>query len=48
MPASKTRIPRTLKKSPAKAQRTYAETLESAEETYDGNDERPIGLPTQR
>jgi cation transport regulator ChaB len=38
MPAS--RMPRTLKRSPAKAQRTYEKTLESAEETYDGNEER--------
>jgi hypothetical protein len=32
-------IPATLKRSPAKAQRTYAETLESAEEQY-GEGER--------
>jgi cation transport regulator ChaB len=38
MPAS--RMPRTLKKSPKKAQRTYEETLESAEKTYKGNEER--------
>ncbi len=38
MPAS--RMPRTLKRSPAKAQRTYEETLESAEKTYKGDDER--------
>lgn len=38
MPAS--RMPRTLKKSPAKAQRTYEKTLESAEKTYKGNEER--------
>jgi cation transport regulator ChaB len=38
MPASK--MPRTLKKSPAKAQRTYEETLESAEKSYKGNEER--------
>src|SRR5436189_5713756 len=38
MPAS--RMPRTLKKSPPKAQRTYEETLESAEKTYKGNEER--------
>jgi hypothetical protein len=40
MPASRIRMPQTLKKSPAKAQRTYAETLESAEKTYAGNEER--------
>ncbi len=40
MPASRTRMPRTLEKSPAKAQRTYAETLESTEKTYGGDEER--------
>jgi cation transport regulator ChaB len=40
MPASRTRMPRTLEKSPAKARRTYAETLQSAEKTYDGDEER--------
>ena len=35
MPTSKEDLPRTLKKSPAKAQRTYAKTLDSAEESYD-------------
>src|SRR5690242_21894916 len=40
MPASKERLPSTLKRSPAKAQRTYAETLDSALETYNGNEER--------
>jgi len=35
MPTRKEDLPRTLKKSPAKAQRTYAETLDSAEEQYD-------------
>ena len=35
MPIDKDDLPGTLKRSPAKAQRTYAETLESAEETYD-------------
>ena len=35
MPIDRDDLPSTLKKSPAKAQRTYAETLESAEETYD-------------
>lgn len=37
MPRSK--MPQTIKKSPAKAQRTYSETLESAEEEY-GKGER--------
>src|SRR4051812_1027361 len=35
MPIDKDDLPGTLKRSPAKARRTYAETLESAEETYD-------------
>jgi cation transport regulator ChaB len=35
MPTKKEDLPDTLKRSPAKAQRTYAETLDSAEETYD-------------
>ena len=35
MPIDRDDLPSTLKRSPAKAQRTYAETLESAEETYD-------------
>src|ERR671910_968771 len=35
MPTTKKDLPGTLKRSPAKAQRTYAETLGSAEETYD-------------
>jgi cation transport regulator ChaB len=34
MPADKD-LPGTIKRSPAKAQRTYKETLESAEEQYD-------------
>ena len=33
-------LPGTLQRSPAKAQRTYAETLESALKTYDGDEER--------
>ena len=40
MPIDREDLPSTLKRSPAKAQRTYAETLESAEETYDGDEER--------
>src|SRR4051794_35212680 len=35
MPTSKEDLPGTLKRSPAKAQRTYAKTLDSAEEEYD-------------
>ena len=35
MPTTKEDLPGTLKRSPAKAQRTYAETLDSAEEQYD-------------
>lgn len=35
MPAEKKDLPATLRRSPEKAQRTYAETLDSAEETYD-------------
>jgi cation transport regulator ChaB len=34
------RLPSTLERSPEKAQRTYLETLESAEKTYDGDEER--------
>jgi cation transport regulator ChaB len=40
MPLKKQDLPSTLRRSPDKVQRTYAETLESAEETYDGNEER--------
>ena len=32
------RLPGTLKRSPKKAQRTYLETLESAEQTYGGDE----------
>jgi cation transport regulator ChaB len=39
MPASKEKLPRTLQRSPAKAQRTYKETLDSAHKTY-GDEER--------
>jgi cation transport regulator ChaB len=35
MPTTKKDLPGTLKRSPAKARRTYAETLDSAEEQYD-------------
>jgi cation transport regulator ChaB len=40
MPIDEDDLPGTLKRSPAKARRTYAETLESAEETYDGDPAR--------
>ncbi len=33
-------LPSTLERSPKKAQRTYAETLASAEETYEGDEAR--------
>jgi cation transport regulator ChaB len=35
MPTKKEDLPATLKRSPAKVQDTYAETLDSAHETYD-------------
>jgi cation transport regulator ChaB len=35
MPTKKEDLPGTLKRSPEKAQETYAKTLDSAEETYD-------------
>jgi cation transport regulator ChaB len=40
MPTKKEDLPGTLKRSPAKAQRTYAKALDSAHETYEGNEER--------
>ena len=40
MPPQKKDLPRTLKRSPEKAQRTWLETLENALETYDGNEQR--------
>jgi len=40
MPTSKEDLPGTLKRSPAKAQRTYAETLDSAHEQYGGDEAR--------
>jgi cation transport regulator ChaB len=40
MPTKREDLPGTLKRSPRKAQRTYAETLDSAEETYDGDEAR--------
>jgi len=38
MPVKKEDLPSTLKRSPAKVQRTFAKTLESAEETYDSEE----------
>ena len=40
MPTKKEDLPGTLKRSPRKAQRTYAETLDSAEGTYEGDEAR--------
>ena len=40
MPLKKEDLPSTLQRSAEKVQRAYAETLESAEETYDGDEER--------
>jgi cation transport regulator ChaB len=40
MPTKKEDLPGTLKRSPAKAQRTYAKTLDSALEQYGGDEER--------
>ena len=41
MPVKKEDLPSTLKRSPGKVQRTFAKTLESAEETYD-SEERAV------
>ncbi len=38
MPLKKEDLPSTLRRSPAKVQRTYAKTLDSAEETYDSEE----------
>ncbi|HEX9994972.1 MAG TPA: ChaB family protein [Acidimicrobiales bacterium] len=38
MPTKKEDLPGTLKRSPAKAQRTYAKALDSAHETYDSEE----------
>ena len=38
--AKKPELPSTIERSSKKAQRTYSKTLESAEETYDGDEER--------
>ncbi len=40
MPLKKEDLPGTLQRSPEKVQDAYAATLESAEETYDGDEER--------
>jgi cation transport regulator ChaB len=40
MPLKKEDLPGTLQRSPSKVQRAYAETLDSAEDTYDGDEER--------
>jgi cation transport regulator ChaB len=40
MPAKKEALPGTLQRSPKKAQDTYAETLDSAHEQYQGDEER--------
>jgi cation transport regulator ChaB len=38
--SSSQELPSTLQRSPAKAQRTYKKTLESAEQEYEGDEER--------
>jgi cation transport regulator ChaB len=40
MPLKKADLPSTLQRSPEKVQRAYRETLDSAEETYDGDEPR--------
>jgi cation transport regulator ChaB len=40
MPAKDEDLPRTLKRSPRKAQRTFEKALDSAHETYEGDEER--------
>lgn len=40
MPLSKEDLPGTLQRSPEKVQKAYSEALDSAEEQYDGNEER--------
>src|SRR4051812_32936752 len=40
MPVSKEDVPDTIKRSPEKVQAAYAETLDSAYEQYEGNEER--------
>src|SRR5918998_5586494 len=40
MPTTKEDLPSTIARSPKKVQRTYAETLDSAHEQYEGDEER--------
>jgi cation transport regulator ChaB len=40
MPLKKEDLPSTLQRSPDKVQRTYEKTLDSAEDSYDGDEER--------
>lgn len=40
MPTSKEDLPGTIQRSPEKAQRTYAKALDSAHDTYGGDEER--------
>jgi cation transport regulator ChaB len=40
MPSKKEDLPGTLQRSPEKVQRTYEKTLDSAHETYEGDEER--------
>jgi cation transport regulator ChaB len=40
MPLKKADLPSTLQRSPEKVQRAYSETLDSAEDTYDGDEAR--------
>jgi cation transport regulator ChaB len=40
MPSKKEDLPGTLQRSPKKVQRTYEKTLDSAYDTYDGDEER--------
>ena len=40
MPTTKEDLPATLKRSPAKARRTYAEALDNAHKEYNGDEER--------
>ena len=42
MPLKKDDLPGTLQRSPRKVQRAYIETLDSAEDTYDGDEEREL------
>jgi cation transport regulator ChaB len=40
MPSKKEDLPGTLQRSPRKVQRTYEETLDSAHDTYEGDEQR--------